>query len=158
MANKLGNYLNGQWIEGDGNGAPLYNSVNGQVVATATADGLDIASALNYARTEGSKVIRKMTFHERGIMMKKLALYLTKRKESFYDISYKTGATRGDSWIDIEGGFGNLFANASLRRNFPDQNYHVDGDAIDLSKGGPCLLYTSPSPRDATLSRMPSSA
>ena len=23
---------------------------------------------------------------------------------------------------------------------------------------GPCLLYTSPSPRDATLSRMPSSA
>ena len=25
-------------------------------------------------------------------------------------------------------------------------------------KGGNCLLYTSPSPRDATLSRMPSSA
>lgn len=139
MANKLGNYLSGQWIEGSGDGSPLYNSVNGQVVATATADGLDIASALHYARTIGSKVIRKMTFHERGMMLKKLALYLTKRKEAFYDISYKTGATRGDSWIDIEGGFGNLFANASLRKNFPDQNYHVDGEAIDLSKGGPFM-------------------
>ena len=27
-----------------------------------------------------------------------------------------------------------------------------------MCAGNPCLLYTSPSPRDATLSRMPSSA
>ena len=139
MANKLGNYLQGKWIEGDGDGAALYNSVNGDVVAVATAKGLDIPAALQYGRETGSKVIRKMTFHERGLMLKKLALFLTKRKEQFYDISYKTGATRNDSWIDIEGGFGNLFANASLRRNFPDQNYHVDGEAVDLSKGGPFM-------------------
>ena len=69
-------------------------------------------------------------------MLKKLALYLTKRKEQFYEVSYKTGATRADSWVDIEGGFGNLFANASLRRNFANQPFHVDGDAIDLSRGG----------------------
>ena len=31
-------------------------------------------------------------------------------------------------------------------------------DAWDIAKSHPCLLYTSPSPRDATLSRMPSSA
>jgi len=60
----------------------------------------------------------------------------TKKKEQFYEVSYKTGATRADSWIDIEGGFGNLFANASLRRNFPNQTFHVDGEAIDLSRGG----------------------
>ena len=33
-----------------------------------------------------------------------------------------------------------------------------DPDAYYLVKGVRCLLYTSPSPRDATLSRMPSSA
>jgi len=77
-----------------------------------------------------------MTFQQRGLMLKKLALYLTKKKEQFYEVSYKTGATRADSWIDIEGGFGNLFANASLRRNFPNQTFHVDGEAIDLSRGG----------------------
>jgi oxepin-CoA hydrolase/3-oxo-5,6-dehydrosuberyl-CoA semialdehyde dehydrogenase len=82
-----------------------------------------------------------MTFQERGNMIKSLALYLTKRKEAFYEISYKTGATRVDSWIDIEGGFGNLYANASLRKLFPNQPYHVEGDPIDLSKGGRFMAH-----------------
>ena len=34
--------------------------------------------------------------------------------------------------------------------------FDVPEKPIEIS--GPCLLYTSPSPRDATLSRMPSSA
>jgi oxepin-CoA hydrolase/3-oxo-5,6-dehydrosuberyl-CoA semialdehyde dehydrogenase len=41
-----------------------------------------------------------------------------------------------DSWIDIEGGIGNLFANASLRKQFPDLPYYVDGSAAPLSKNG----------------------
>jgi len=86
-------------------------------------------------------VLRKMTFQERGNMLKKLALYLTKRKDAFYDLSYRTGATKVDSWIDIEGGFGNLFANASLRKLFPNQPYHVEGDAIDLSRGGRFMAH-----------------
>ena len=134
--NKLKNYVNGRWIEGAGEGKPLYNAVTGDVVAMATSDGLDFGEILEYGRKVGGPPLRKLTFQERGNMLKKLALYLTKRKEEFYSVSYQTGATRGDSWIDIEGGFGNLFANASLRRNFPNQTFHVDGDAIDLSRGG----------------------
>jgi oxepin-CoA hydrolase/3-oxo-5,6-dehydrosuberyl-CoA semialdehyde dehydrogenase len=68
-------------------------------------------------------------------MLRALAIYLTERKEEFYEISYKTGATRADSWIDIEGGFGNLFAYASLRRKFPDLPYALDGEPHNLSKG-----------------------
>jgi len=68
---------------------------------------------------KAAKKIRKMTFQERGNMIKSLAMHLTKRKEQFYEISYRTGATRVDSWIDIEGGFGNLYANASLRKIIP---------------------------------------
>ena len=133
---KLGNYILGKWVEGDGIGKPLFNSVNGEIVAMATTDGLDFEAILDYGRKVGNQALRKMTFQQRGVMLKKLALYLTKRKEQFYPISYQTGATRADSWVDIEGGFGNLFANASLRRNFPNQTFHVDGESIDLSRGG----------------------
>lgn len=133
---KLGNYILGNWVEGAGNGATLYNSVTGAVIGSATTNGLDFGDILEYGRKKGSPALRKMTFQERGMMLKKLALYLSKKKEQFYEISYQTGATRADSWIDIEGGFGNLFANASLRKNFPNQSFHVDGDPIDLSRGG----------------------
>jgi oxepin-CoA hydrolase/3-oxo-5,6-dehydrosuberyl-CoA semialdehyde dehydrogenase len=77
-----------------------------------------------------------MTFQERGRMLKALALHLMDKKESYYALSALTGATRIDSWIDIEGGIGNLFANASLRRQFPDLPYYVDGVAAPLSKNG----------------------
>lgn len=133
---KLGNYVLGEWRDGSGTGTPLFNSVNGSVVAEISTEGLNFEEILNYGRTVGGKVIRKMTFQERGMMLKKLALYLNKRKEKFYEISYATGATRADSWIDIEGGFGNLFANASLRKLFTNKPYHVDGNPVDLSKGG----------------------
>ncbi len=133
---KLENYIQGKWVTGDGDGIPLYNAVNGEVVATATTKGLDFADILEYGRKVGNPALRKMTFQERGMMLKKLAMHLNKQKAKFYEISYKTGATKLDSWIDIEGGFGNLFANASLRKEFPNKPFHVDGEGIDLSRGG----------------------
>ena len=133
---KLQNYVLGNWMEGDGDGQPLYNAVNGQIIANTTTKGLDFASILDYGRQKGSTALRKMTFQERGRMLKALALYLLEKKEIFYPISYKTGATRADSWIDIEGGIGNLFSNASLRRKLPDEIFALDGENIGLSKGG----------------------
>ncbi|WP_378186609.1 phenylacetic acid degradation bifunctional protein PaaZ [Aquimarina sp. W85] len=139
--NKLENYINGKWVAGSGDGTPMYDAVTGDIIALSTTDGLDIPAVLHYGRTKGGEVLRKMTFQERGNMLKKLALYLTKRKEQFYELSYRSGATRVDSWIDIEGGFGNLFANASLRKLFPNQSYHVEGDPIDLSRGGRFMAH-----------------
>lgn len=133
---KLGNYVLGNWIEGDGEGQPLFNAVNGELIGSATTKGLDFHSILDYGRKVGSPALRKMTFHERGRMLKALALYLFENKEKFYPTSYKTGATRADSWVDIEGGIGNLFSNASLRRKLPDEIFALDGENIGLSKGG----------------------
>ena len=132
---KLKNYACGEWIEGEG-GQELYNAVNGEVVATASSKGLDFAEMAKYARTVGNPALRKMTFRERGLMIKALALHLYGMKDKYYPISYQTGATKGDSWIDIEGGIGNLFANASLRKKFNDLPYYVDGEMAPLSKGG----------------------
>ncbi len=130
------NYALGQWTAGEGEGQALINAVNGSVIANASSKGLDFALMLDYARTKGGPALSKMTFHERGRMLKALAMHLLSKKEGFYKISWATGATRVDSWIDIEGGIGNLFAYASLRRQFPDMPYTVEGDVAPLSKGG----------------------
>jgi oxepin-CoA hydrolase/3-oxo-5,6-dehydrosuberyl-CoA semialdehyde dehydrogenase len=132
---KLGNYITGSWIEGDGDGQLLYNAVNGNPIHRATSAGLDFSAILQYAREKGNPALRKMTFQERGRMLRALALHLMEHKEKFYTISYQSGATRIDSWIDIEGGIGNLFSNASLRRKLPDETFCLDGDPISLSKG-----------------------
>jgi oxepin-CoA hydrolase/3-oxo-5,6-dehydrosuberyl-CoA semialdehyde dehydrogenase len=100
--NKLGNYIAGKWVEGDGDGQVLYDAVTGNAIAIASTQGLDFASMLDYGRKVGNPALRKMTFHERGRMLRALATYLNERKEKFYEVSYKTGATKTDSWIDIE--------------------------------------------------------
>jgi len=141
MMKKIQHYVAGQWTEGKEEGIPVYDAITGDVISNIAIEGLDIPEILHYGRTKGGEVLRKMTFQERGNMLKKLALYLNKKKDAFYELSYRTGATKIDSWIDIEGGFGNLFANASLRKLFPNQPYHVEGDAIDLSRGGRFMAH-----------------
>ncbi len=133
---KLQNYAIGQWVSGSDEGKALYDAVTGEVVTSASTTGIDFGEMLNYARTIGNPALRKMTFHERGRMLKALAFYLTEKKDTYYELSYRTGATKIDSWIDIDGGIGNLFAYSSLRRQFPNETYYVDGDMAKLSKNG----------------------
>ena len=137
---KLQNYITGQWIEGTGEGTPMFDAITGELIALSDTQGIDFEEVLQYGREKGNS-LRKMTFQERGNMLKKLALHLTKKKQVFYELSYRTGATKVDSWIDIEGGFGNLFANASLRKLFPNQPFDVEGDPIDLSRGGRFMAH-----------------
>jgi oxepin-CoA hydrolase/3-oxo-5,6-dehydrosuberyl-CoA semialdehyde dehydrogenase len=136
MAQLLENYALGRWTAGSGDQHELYDASTGEVVAIADGEGLDFAAMLDYGRRVGNPVLRRMTFHERGRMLKALALHLDSKKENFYTLSYRSGATRADSWIDIEGGIGNLFANASLRRKFPDTPFYAESDPIALSKAG----------------------
>lgn len=133
---KLKNYALGQWVTGDGDGEALYDGATGEIIGFATSKGLDFGDMLDYGRKVGNPALRKMTFQQRGRMIKALALYLHERRKSYYATSYMTGATKSDSWVDIEGGIGNLFANASLRKKFPDQTFYVDGEMANLSKEG----------------------
>ena len=133
----LGHWIGGHWHTANAeNAIPLFDAVSGKVVAYAGAADYEMADAYQFAREVGNVALRSMTFQERGRMLKRLALYLLSRKEEFYQISFATGATRVDAWIDIEGGIGNLFANASLRRKFPDQTFALDGEGLPMSKGG----------------------
>ena len=142
------NYALGKWITGEGEGTPLFNAITGKEIGRASSKGLDFNEMMTYARKEGGPALRKMTFQERGLMLKALALHLHSVKDKFYELSYATGATKIDSWIDIEGGIGNLFANSSLRRQFPDLPFYVDGDAAHLSKRGTFIGHHIMVPRE----------
>ena len=132
----LKNYALGQWTAGEGKGQSLFNAITGDKIAETSSNGLDFGEMMKYARSVGGPTLRKMTFHERGRMLKALALHLLSIKNKFYGSSAQSGATQLDSWIDIEGGIGNLFTYASLRKQFPDETYYVDGEHAPLSKGG----------------------
>lgn len=133
---KLKSYAYGEWIEGTGNGQNLYNAVNGSFIASISSDGVDFKGMLDYGR-KVAKTLRNYTIHERARMLKALAFYLVERKEKYYELSKQTGATRTDSWIDIEGGIGTLFTYASkVRREMTDNKFHIDGNYEVLSKMG----------------------
>ncbi|HWT13008.1 MAG TPA: phenylacetic acid degradation bifunctional protein PaaZ, partial [Allosphingosinicella sp.] len=134
---KLLNYAADRWVAGDGSPAEIRSAVSGDVVAETGSKGLDFKAMLDHARASGGPALRRMTFHERAWMLKDLANAVMARKEELYELSYETGATRTDGWIDIEGGAGTLFSFSSKgRRELPNQRVLVDGAMEMLSKGG----------------------
>ena len=135
--NQLQSYIGGEWVSGSETGQTVVNAINGEAICTVDSSGIDFAKALQYGRSVGGKQLRALTFHERGLRLKALAGYLMERKESYYALSAATGATRADSWVDIEGGLGTVFTYASLaRREFPNESYAIEGNVEGLSKDG----------------------
>ena len=133
----LASYAQGTWVDADGKAATLHHAVTGEPIAKASSEGLDFKAMLEYGRRAGGPALRNLTFHERARMLKAMAQYLMERKDGLYAVSAATGATKGDSWVDIEGGVGTFFAYASRgRREFPDETFYIDGDMETLSKGG----------------------
>ena len=144
---RLQSYVCGEWREGAGPGAVLRDATTGEPVAEASSEGIDFSQVLEHARSRGGPALREMTFHQRAALLKALAKHLTDCKEEFYQLSYRTGATRDDAWYDIDGGIGTAFAFASKgARELPDTTTYFDGAAEGLSKSGGFLgqhLYSS---------------
>jgi hypothetical protein len=145
---KLHNFALGRWMPHEGEGEPQHNAITGELIATCGSAGLDYGAMMEYSRNVGGPGLRRLTFRERGLMLKHLALYLHNIRKKHYPLSYQTGATKTDSWIDIDGGIGTLFAYASLRREFPDQRFYVDGEAVNLSKEGSFIGHHIMTPKE----------
>lgn len=130
-------YAAGSWFTGKGKERPLVHAVSGETIGSATSEGLDFKAMLDYGRQVGAPALRKLTFHQRALMLKEVAKYLLSRKAEFYALSEATGATKKDSWIDIEGGIGTFFTYSGKgRRELPDDFCLVDGPVEPLSKEG----------------------
>jgi oxepin-CoA hydrolase / 3-oxo-5,6-dehydrosuberyl-CoA semialdehyde dehydrogenase len=137
MAKQLESFVAGRWQAGNGTPAVLRDATTGEVIANATSDGLDLSTSLVHAREVGGANLRRLTFHERAALLKSLAKHLSDKKEELYALSYATGATKADSWIDIDGGIATLFVYASKgMRELPDAHVYVDGATENLSKTG----------------------
>ncbi|ANI15578.1 phenylacetic acid degradation bifunctional protein PaaZ [Pseudomonas citronellolis] len=132
----LQSFIGGRWI-GQHGAQALRSALNGQLVARTHEEAPDFAEVVAHARQSGLAALMAMDFQQRAQRLKALALYLTERKEQLYEISRHTGATRADSWIDIEGGAGTLFAYAGVGgRELPSGNVVHEGPAIPLGKTG----------------------
>ncbi|NNM62310.1 MAG: phenylacetic acid degradation bifunctional protein PaaZ [Steroidobacteraceae bacterium] len=134
---KLESFVLGAWRSGASEGVALRDATSGELIAHATTDGFDMAAILEHARTVGGPALRETSFHERAALLRALGKRLLESKEDFYALSHRTGATRADSWIDIDGGIGTMLAFASKgARELPDGRVYLDGGVEALSKGG----------------------
>ncbi|MEF4333048.1 phenylacetic acid degradation bifunctional protein PaaZ [Escherichia coli] len=132
---QLASFLSGTWQSG--RGRLIHHAISGEALWEVTSEGLDMAAARQFAIEKGAPALRAMTFIERAAMLKAVAKHLLSEKERFYALSAQTGATRADSWVDIEGGIGTLFTYASLgSRELPDDTLWPEDELIPLSKEG----------------------
>ncbi|MGK5486480.1 phenylacetic acid degradation bifunctional protein PaaZ, partial [Klebsiella pneumoniae] len=134
---QLASYLSGAWQTGRGRARTIHHAITGAALWEVTSEGLDMAQARRFAIERGGKALQAMTFIERSAMLKAVAKHLLEQKDQFYAISAQTGATRADSWVDIEGGIGTLFTYAGLgSRELPDDILWPEDELIPLSKQG----------------------
>ncbi|MBI5275895.1 MAG: phenylacetic acid degradation bifunctional protein PaaZ [Burkholderiales bacterium] len=132
----LQSFIAGRWI-GSEPAQQLRSAVNGKPVASTHGEAIDFAEAAAHARRVGVPNLLKLDFQQRSERLKAMAKLLAERKEELYAVSAHTGATRTDSWIDIEGGSGTLFAYASVGGNeLPSGNVVHEGPAMPLGKKG----------------------
>ena len=132
----LQSLIAGRWL-GESAAVPLHSALNNRVIYHTHAEKIDFDEAVTYARKTGVPGLMALDFQQRAARLKALALYLVERKEELYAISHLSGATRADSWVDIEGGTGTLFAYASMGSNeLPSSNVLHEGPAIALGKKG----------------------
>jgi oxepin-CoA hydrolase / 3-oxo-5,6-dehydrosuberyl-CoA semialdehyde dehydrogenase len=148
MSAILPSYVNGGWWtpKSDAAATVVRDASTGEVVTAVSTKGLDLAAALDYARTVGQSSLGRLTFHQRALLLKQFAQALSARKDELYELSSRTGATRSDSMVDIDGGIGVLFSYSSKgRRELPNSRVYVDGAVEPLSKDGSFLgrhVYT----------------
>ncbi len=149
MTEYLPSYIQGEWWTptSPARFTEVRDASTGDVVTLVSTDGLDLAGALAHARSVGQKSLGALTFHQRAVLLKQFALALTERKDELYALSARTGATKSDSWVDIDGGIGVLFSYSGKgRRELPNSRVHVDGPVEPLSKDGSFLgrhVYTT---------------
>ena len=147
MTRLLENYCRDMWFASTEPAAEVRSALTGELVARAGTQGIEFSGLLDHARTVGGPSLRAMTFHQRAHAVKALAQAIIARKHELYALSAETGATKHDSWVDIEGGAGTLFTMSSkARRELPDEVILLDGDMEPIGKTGTFIgqhIYTS---------------
>ncbi len=130
-------YACGQWISGEAEAVALNSAITGEEIGHLQSMQTGFAEMLDYARSEVGPQLQALSIHDRANLLKNLAVHLLAKKEDFYQLSLHTGATRNDSWVDIEGGISTLFSYSGIaKRELTNQKFIVEGDMQPLSAKG----------------------
>ena len=133
-------FVAGRWIAAGDTAQNIHCAVSGEVIAQAGSNQFDTDAMLSIARDKAGSALREMTFHERANGVKALATLLNDNKDALTELSFHTGATKADSFIDIDGGIGTMFVFASkAKRELPDDRILMDGATETLSRHGTFL-------------------
>jgi 3,4-dehydroadipyl-CoA semialdehyde dehydrogenase len=132
----LANYISGEWKQGKGEGIPLVDPVNGEHLAHASSDGLDLAQALEFSRERGSRVLQRLTYQQRAELLSRIAEVLTNHRDEYYEICLRNmGATKGDAAFDVDGAIYTLKHYAKAGQSLHGRMIK-DGAVVPLSKAG----------------------
>lgn len=136
MTDILHSHIRGRWVRPDDEGTVLTDAATGEPITRISARPLDYAPVVAYAREVGGPALRAQTFRSRAAMLKDLGKHLSARIPEFTELSLRTGATRRDAVVDVDGGIGALFVYGSKGAALPDANVLADGEVEPLGKGG----------------------
>lgn len=136
---QLESFVEGRWHVPTDAGQPFVDATTGAPIGTLSSAGIDFAAVVAYGRDVGGPALRALTFHQRATILRSLGKLLLEdaSRDLLYPLSARTGATRTDSWIDIEGGASVLLSYASrARRELPNAKLTTDGQVENLSRDG----------------------
>jgi len=135
MIELLKNYVGGQWVAGNGEGATLTDPVTGVALVRVSSQGLDLAQAFGFAREQAGAALRALTYAQRAARLSEIVKLLQTKRDDYYAIATSnSGTTRNDSAVDIDGGIFTLSYYAKLGAALGDVHALRDGNAASLSK------------------------
>lgn len=138
-------YLRGQWVtpEDVSDATQVRDAATSEVVCRFSAKGLDIASAVDYAREVGASNLQKYTLHERAMMIKEMGLYLKKHRDELNALAHKTGANKRDNFVDVDGGITTaLVISSKARKELPNSQVIVDAAEPEVLSADGSFLGT----------------
>ena len=131
----LKSYVEGRWVEGQGDGQALVDPTTEEVLARAGTAGVDFGAALGYARDVGGPALRELSFSARGALLLAASKAVHAHRDELIELAIHSGGnTRGDAKFDIDGATGTMAHYAALGAELGDRRVLLDGPMEALAR------------------------
>jgi len=131
----LPNFFAGRWQTGQGPGAPLHDPVLGTELARVSSAGIDLAEGFAFAREQGGRALRALSYGQRAALLGKIVEVLQAHRDAYFEIaSANSGTVARDSGVDIDGGIFTLGYYAKQGAALGDARLLLDGERIRMGK------------------------
>src|SRR5882672_9456973 len=131
----LRSYLGDRWVEGSGAPQTLVNPATEEPLAQVSSEGLDLAAALEHARSKGGPALRGLIFAERGALLKEMAKAIQAHRDELLDLAVANGGnTRSDAKFDVDGAIFTLQTYVEIGASLGAAKFLIDGEGVQLGR------------------------